>query len=118
MEGTVTNLLGVVQNAQQVRAARKIQPHQMTDEMGSLDGFVGLLRTSMMARLEDADDSAFELLPSHGRSITVLNFKAKGENVAEEGKGKASHLFAGTPIKHRYSSPSRLQPVVELVKEA
>src|SRR5437667_7470191 len=84
VEGTVTNLFGVVQNAQQVRAARKIQPHQMTDEMGSLDGFVGLLRTSMMARLEDADDSAFELLPSHGRSITVLNFKAKGEHVAQE----------------------------------
>ena len=50
MEGTVTNLFGIVQDSKQVRTAREIQPHQVTDEMGGFGGFVGFLGAPMVAR--------------------------------------------------------------------
>jgi hypothetical protein len=87
LEGAITNLLGIIQDSMQVRAARKVQPHQMTDEMSGFGGFVRFLRTRMVARSQDADDPLFQFLPSHSRPIAVLNLKTEGENIAQERKG-------------------------------
>ena len=118
LERKVTNLFGVVQDSKKVWTARKIQPHQVTDEMGRFGGVVGLLRTPMVARSQKADDPLLQFLPGHGGTIAVLNLKAEGENVAQERKRKPCHLFAGAPIEHGHASPLSFEPTVELVKQA
>jgi len=89
VEGAVAQLAGVVEDAMQMRANRKIEADQVADER----------RTLGTGHAHKAGDALLQLLARLGCAVAILYLKAEGEQVAQQRIWPAAGLLAGAPAE-------------------